>query len=209
MPTIPAGLPYGTVIGRFLFVSQDRTDVDHDPDYTVVNGTVKFTCSAGTLKVATESLILVPLTFEADFDAEGWLTPLFDTSETASIKLPATDSEIYNPTGFTWRVDFNIRDAATGNAIKIPSFSIEVPEGETVDLADVIPVASAEGTIIIQGPPGPTGPTGATGATGPTGPAGADGADGVDGIDYTGPTITVSTTAPSSPVNGDLWFDIS
>jgi len=35
------------------------------------------------------------------------------------------------------------------------------------------------------------------------GPAGADGAD------YTGPTITVATTAPSGPAVGDVWIDTS
>lgn len=66
-----------------------------------------------------------------------------------------------------------------------------------------------------QGPTGPTGATGATGATGPQGPAGATGPTGptgpagADGADYTGPTITVSDTEPSSPSVGDVWIDTS
>lgn len=51
--------------------------------------------------------------------------------------------------------------------------------------------------------PGPQGPKGDTGDTGPQGPAGADGAD------YTGPTITVAASAPSSPAVGDIWIDTS
>jgi hypothetical protein len=77
----------------------------------------------------------------------------------------------------------------------------------------------------VPGPAGPAGPAGADGAAGPAGPAGPAGADstvpgpagpegpagpaGADGADYMGPTITVSSTAPVAPVNGDLWFDIS
>jgi microcystin-dependent protein len=49
-----------------------------------------------------------------------------------------------------------------------------------------------------QGPTGPTGSAGADGATGPTGPTGA-----------TGPTRStdISTTPPSSPTEGDLWYN--
>ena len=59
---------------------------------------------------------------------------------------------------------------------------------------------------ILEGVPGPAGATGATGNTGAQGPAGPPGAD---GIDYTGPTITVSDTAPSAPSVGDVWIDTS
>ena len=50
-------------------------------------------------------------------------------------------------------------------------------------------VWSSSGAI---GDTGPTGPTGAVGATGPTGPEA---------------NFTVSATAPSSPVEGDAWFN--
>lgn len=68
------------------------------------------------------------------------------------------------------------------------------------------------------GPQGPTGPTGATGATGPQGPTGATGSTGATGpqgptgpagADYSGPTITVASSAPSSPSVGDVWIDTS
>ena len=82
-----------------------------------------------------------------------------------------------------------------------------------------------DGTLGAIGPPGPTGPAGPTGATGPQGPAGATGPAGTPGTagatgpqgpaGATGPAgpagapghTTVSATAPSSPVQGDLWFD--
>ena len=43
----------------------------------------------------------------------------------------------------------------------------------------------------------PAGSTGSTGATGPTGPAGTS---------YTGPKITVSSSAPTGPSAGDIWI---
>lgn len=44
---------------------------------------------------------------------------------------------------------------------------------------------------------------------GADGSDGADGPPGADGADYTGPTITVSASAPSSPTTGDIWIDTS
>jgi hypothetical protein len=81
-----------------------------------------------------------------------------------------------------------------------------------------------------QGIQGPTGATGAAGATGATGPAGSTVLSGMTDAAITSPAnaevltydtsiskwknaratqITVSTSAPSSPANGDIWFDIS
>ena len=71
------------------------------------------------------------------------------------------------------------------------------PKGDTGDTGPAGP-AGADSTV-----PGPQGPKGDTGDTGPQGPAGADGAD------YTGPTITVASSAPSSPAVGDIWIDTS
>lgn len=64
----------------------------------------------------------------------------------------------------------------------------------------------------INGLDGADGAAGAAGATGPQGPPGEDGAVGAQGppgADYDGPTITVATTAPSSPAVGDVWIDTS
>ena len=48
----------------------------------------------------------------------------------------------------------------------------------------------------VTGPTGPTGPTGATGPTGSTGPSGPQG------------RFFQSSTAPSDPIAGDVWFNI-
>lgn len=78
-------------------------------------------------------------------------------------------------------------------------------------------VTGPTGAQGIQGPTGATGsqgdtgPSGPQGPTGPTGPKGEDGIIGVDGA--TGPTgpitaIEASSSAPTSPVGGQVWFDI-
>lgn len=60
----------------------------------------------------------------------------------------------------------------------------------------------------IQGVPGNTGATGNTGPAGPQGIQGVAGPTGPAGADGHNP-ITISATAPSNPVDGDIWFDIS
>lgn len=66
-----------------------------------------------------------------------------------------------------------------------------------------------QGATGAQGPQGSTGATGAQGPQGPQGITGAQGPQGVPGTSYTGPTITVSNTAPSSPAINDIWIDTS
>jgi hypothetical protein len=67
----------------------------------------------------------------------------------------------------------------------------------------------AQGPAGATGAQGPTGPAGAQGPKGDTGNTGATGAQGPAGASYTGPTITVSATAPLTPAVGDVWIDTS
>lgn len=161
MVTNPSpALPTGTVIGRILFIDQDQSDANTEPDYSIINGTVKFICSVrGPIQVASQSTTLIPLSFDATFDSEGYLVSQGDTALVRGIRLPATDSSVYNPSNFTWKVVFDIFDSTTGNQIRVDPFSIAVPTDGTVDLSTAMPVSEARGDVIIRGE------TGATGAT--------------------------------------------
>jgi hypothetical protein len=76
-------------------------------------------------------------------------------------------------------------------------------------------LASLEGDPGPQGIPGldgqdgSVGPAGEDGAQGPPGADGDTGPQGPPGADYDGPSITVSSSAPSSPAVGDVWIDTS
>jgi len=70
-------------------------------------------------------------------------------------------------------------------------------------------LTSLRGEQGIQGIPGLDGEDGATGPAGEQGVQGLQGIPGTDGADYDGPTITVSSSAPSSPSVGDVWIDTS
>ncbi len=100
-------------------------------------------------------------------------------------------------------------------------------------VAQMIAAAVIEG---VPGPPGPPGPPGTPGLKGDTGDKGDKGDTGNQGIQglkgdtgnqgiqglkgdtgdtgpagasYTGPKITVASSAPSSPTTGDVWIDTS
>jgi hypothetical protein len=131
-----------------------------------------------------------------------------------SIELPHTDqSGFVDGSGNAlenWYYSVKIWFFKDGQNISFPSRDFQLSSGQTsVDLAlipwgaavspSVAPLAyvtsvnGQTGDIEItslQGPAGPTGPTGATG------PAGRD-------------PVIVSATPPVSPVDGDIWFDIS
>ena len=69
-----------------------------------------------------------------------------------------------------------------------------------------------DGTVwIIQstGAAGPTGPTGPAGPSGPPGPTGTPGSAGPPGPPGSGggASVTTSDTPPTSPSDGDLWWD--
>lgn len=158
MVAVPAGLPVGTAAGRFLFVSQDKADADTSADYTVVSGTVKFTCSAKVpLQVQSQSLVLVPREFYGEFDSEGYLVPVGGNPGVRGIELPASDSTVYNPSGFTWKVTFELRDIETGNAIKVPSMNMFITTGVVNQMSDQLPLGESLGTMQIRGEKGEAG----------------------------------------------------
>lgn len=152
MAVLPAEIPTGLVTGQFYFVNEDNVDADTDPNLTVVSGTVKFTCSADVLRMPTKIATVIPMTFECEFDSSGNLVPVGRTD--IGIELPATDSALFNPTGFTWKVEFDLIDVATEFTVVIPSFDIQVPAGVTTDLTLAMPVDTTPGTLSLQGPQG-------------------------------------------------------
>jgi hypothetical protein len=153
---LPAEIPTGLVTGQFYFVNEDNIDVDTDPNLTVVSGDVTFTCEAkDPLRMPTKKAVIIPLTFDAEFNGSGQLVPK-GRSE-IGIELPASNSPLFNPTDFTWKVEFDLVDVATGYTVVLPSFSIFVPEGVESDLVDLMPVSTEGGVLTTQGPQGAVG----------------------------------------------------
>lgn len=161
MATLPEEVPTGTIHGKFYFVSEDAVDLNIDPDLTVVTGVVEFKCSVPMLQMPQSNSTLIPLTFKAKFNSEGELVPL--SGNGLGIELPATNSSLLDPMGYTWRVEFDLRESSTNHTIQIPSFNMQVSHGEVIDLTTVMPVAESPGVITLRGPAGPEGPIGPPG----------------------------------------------
>lgn len=111
-----------------------------------------------------------------------------------------------------------LRSAEIGVAVDTNSFKIGdgitrwlgLPFFENHNrIAQMIADAVISGVPGPQGPQGPTGSQGSAGATGATGAMGATGPQGPAGASYTGPKISVASSAPSSPTTGDVWIDTS
>lgn len=158
MAVLPAEIPTGLVTGHYYFVNEDNIDVDTDPELTVVTGTVRFTASVKTLRMPSKKAVLVPLTFDGVFDSQGNLTPLNGTG--VGMELPATNSPLFTEQDYTWRVEFNLKEAGTTNTVNLDSFDIQVPVGSTQDLSELIPVASTTAVLTLRGPKGDDGPAG-------------------------------------------------
>lgn len=161
MALLPADVPTGTVTGKFYFVSEDAADVNTDPDLTVVTGVVNFVASVPILTMPRQSAVIVPVSFKGKFNAQGDLVPL--NGDGIGVELPATNSDEFSQMGYTWRVDFDLREATTNFTVQIPSFNMQLSHGEVVDLTTLMPVEESDGVITLRGPAGPTGPIGPPG----------------------------------------------
>lgn len=158
-----APLSYGRVVGRFLANISDGPDIDTLPEFPPLEGTVTFT--AGPPKILVPqgepdpaTVVQLPDHYTASLDAFGYLT----WRNQRGVRLIAPNNET-NPTGWTWRVDFDL--SYEGVRIPMTSFSFEVPEytpgpdpedpdtGSTglVDLTLVSPVPGSLGDAVVRG----------------------------------------------------------
>jgi YD repeat-containing protein len=152
MAVLPSEIPTGLVVGQYYFVNADNVDADTDPELTVVTGTVKLACQAKKpLRMPSKKATVVPMQFRGKFDSQGRLVP--ESGNGIGIEVPASDSNLFNPKDFTWLVEFELKDAATGYTINLEPFPIRVLEGVENDLTLLAPVDSSPGTITIAGPP--------------------------------------------------------
>jgi hypothetical protein len=131
---LPSNVGTGTVVGKFVTAQKGSGGT---PVTVPVAGKVTFTPTPAALldAAAVPPATILPVPVEVTLDAAG----------TFSVDLVATDDTDLNPTGWNYRVTF----AFTG--AKYNSFNVNVPQGQTVDLATVAPVAAAGGTLITRG----------------------------------------------------------
>jgi hypothetical protein len=142
---LPGEVSYGRVTGRFLLAVADGVDVDQHPDGVPAEGTVTFTASVPYVRFPGSPAVVLPSALVCALDEDGYL---LDGQGEQGVYLVATNDPDGNPVDWTYTVSLNF------SGILVPPFSIQVPAGAEIDLAQVIPVASSDGTLTIQGPPG-------------------------------------------------------
>ncbi len=111
---VPASVSTGTITGTFVSTTGEPK-----------SGHVWFTPSFEEGIVAGDNVIVTP---------EKTIVAL-DTNGHFEIVLVATDDPDLVPLGFTYTVSFDIA------RVSLPSFSMSLASGATVDLADVFPAA--------------------------------------------------------------------
>lgn len=176
-------LQYGTVVGRFLVELGDSVDSDLKPDVLPARGFMVFTPATSYANVKTaqpDPTTIFPQSVYAVLDSEGYLCSVevdqkgiprktIDGSYIPverGIRIQSSSDPNISPTGWTWRVMFNLN--FSGSSLPYESFSFTLGPNEEVDLAFVKPVSHTGGTITITGPKGEQGLQGPRGETGPT-----------------------------------------
>lgn len=136
MAILPAEIPTGLITGQYYFVNEDMSDADTDPDLLVVTGNVIFTPSITVARMPSKAVTIVLIPFRAKFDGSGNLVPNSGTG--TGIELVASNSPLLNNgVPFKWRVDFALKDASTGFSVVLPSLTLDVTAGSTIDLSTI------------------------------------------------------------------------
>lgn len=137
---LPANMGFGTVTGTFMKAAPDGPDADKLPDGVPLQGLqIVFTPAVGYVRnvTATPRKLIIPIDpVECSTDSEG---RLIDPQGSPDVVLVAGNDPEITPTNWTWNVS-------------IPSLGINinilVEDGQTVDLASVVPVPASPGTDI-------------------------------------------------------------
>ena len=196
---LPLNVSYGTVIGQYIASVADGSDPDKDPDSVPLSGTVSFIASTPYVLDTTASpnpVTIAKTEIKCPLDSEGYLcSPYASTTSALSrgVMLVATDDPDVNPVGWNWTVIYNLR-TPDGTKVSLPTHSIEVPTGATVDLTSAMPVPTSGGTFYTRGDKGDTGP--ANTLTIDTVTTGAPGSQAAAVIAGTAPNQMLSLTIP-------------
>ena len=140
---LPANVGFGRVTGRLIRAILDGpSDADTDPDGVPIEGAkVTFTASVNRVvnRTATPpvSIFIDPVTVVTNSDGI-----LVSPNGTEGVTLVASDDADLDPSGWTYKVTM------AAPSISTLSWSFVMPEGETLDLATMVPVPTAPGVEV-------------------------------------------------------------
>lgn len=173
----PPNLTYCKIVGNFKAFIADSLDADDLPDFIAMTGTGTIYPNLTSAKNTTPGFKSTYFTspIQVTIDSDGDLTR---NGEKYVMVLAPNQASGVNPSNFTYtiRLTLGILGDSTERVFGPYSF-LPTPNG-TIDVVDIIPVASSAGTPVIQGPQGVQGVQGLQGPTGPIGPIGPIGLQG-------------------------------
>lgn len=208
----PEALGYATVVCRFMLAHGDDSDADKQPNAYAPVGSVTFTYAGKGFRWTDESgtRLVVAEPVKCPILADGTLgSPDTGLTEDGHVILMPTLAEGLTPGESTITATIRLDKSTAGS---FPPITFTASPGETVNLADVVSVASLPGVVKvadetialrveelvnglperidalvaehggIPGPAGATGPAGPQGETGPQGPEGPQGEQGIQGV---------------------------
>jgi lysophospholipase L1-like esterase len=137
---------FGKVVAQFATFVVDAGDADETPDFSPLKGRVTFTPNTDRIidNGPLDAVVMGSSPIVAILDDQGYLsTPAAGTqSIRRGIWLPATDNPQMNPTRFQYNVSYELY-SFDDRPISIPSHIIDMPGNTTLNLARVVPPASA------------------------------------------------------------------
>lgn len=148
---LPINVGTGKVTGRFIVGIADGADVDDEPDAIPAKGAITFTASVPYLPdptAAPSPVTILHTPIVGVLDADGVLcTP--DPADpmqagTPGLRLIATDDPDLSVQDWTWSVTYGLASVG-GAALKIPTHSMALPAGGSIDLTTVVKVPSSTG----------------------------------------------------------------
>lgn len=145
---------FGQVVGRLVTLVVDTNDPDQNPDLVPLAGKVTFTLNVPRVNELAIPQVIASTPLVAILDENGYLaTPDGSSSDVVlyqGVNLPANNDPGLNPTDTQYTVSYSLTVKGTTTQVAIPNHLLVLPAGTTIDLATMIPPASAPPMSIAQ-----------------------------------------------------------
>jgi hypothetical protein len=139
---LPSNVQYGQVTGTFINAVADGDDADPYPDAQPATGTITFTPTVTRIinNDGTSPVTILPKPITAQIK-DGILV---DSQDRPALTLVANKNTTgQNPVEWQYNVQYSI------NGATLPSFPLSLEPDEIVDLAEVSPIPTAPGIVVI------------------------------------------------------------
>lgn len=150
----PPNLNYCKIVGNFKAFIADNADSDDLPDFVPMSGVGQIWPNVQTARntqIGYKSTYFnspIPVTVDLDGDlSQGGRKYVMVLAESPSI----------NPSNFNYSIKLDLAALGESGFRSYGPFAFNVTPGGEVDISDVIPVTTSNGTPIVQGPQGEPG----------------------------------------------------